>query len=97
MVLLSDRVLGSRTLASGRNAFAELGPWFTLHALDAPDGATDGLQAAAKELGVPLTVFRDGAGEAASYGASLVLVRPDQFVAWTGDAAPGDSEGLLGR
>jgi 4-hydroxyisophthalate hydroxylase len=87
--------LPPRTLASGRNAFAELGPWFTLLALDAPDGATDGLEVAAKELGVPLTIVRDGAGEAASYGASLVLVRPDQFVAWTGDAAPEDPEALL--
>ncbi len=56
--------LPPRTLASGRNAFAELGPWFTLLALDAAGGATDGLEAAAKELGVPLSVVRDGAGEA---------------------------------
>jgi 4-hydroxyisophthalate hydroxylase len=87
--------LPPRTLASGRDAFAELGPWFTLLALDAPDGATDGLEAAAKELGVPLTVVRDGAGQAADYAARLVLVRPDQFVAWTGDAAPDDPEALL--
>ena len=87
--------LPPRTMASGRNAFAELGPWFTLLALDAPDGATDGLEAAAAELGVPLDVVRDGAGEAASYGARLVLVRPDRFVAWTGDEAPEDPEGLI--
>jgi 4-hydroxyisophthalate hydroxylase len=87
--------LPPRTLASGRNAFAELGPWFTLLALDAPDGSTDGLEAAAKDLGVPLIVVRDGAGQAADYGATLVLVRPDQFVVWTGDAAPDDPEALL--
>ena len=87
--------LPPRTMASGRNAFAELGPWFTLLALDAPDGATDGLEAAAKDLGVPLTVVRDGAGQAADYGARLVLVRPDQFVVWTGDEAPADPEALL--
>jgi 4-hydroxyisophthalate hydroxylase len=87
--------LPPRTLASGRNAFETLGRDFTLLALDAPAGATDGLEAAAAELGVPLTTVQDGAGEAASYGAPLVLVRPDQFVAWTGDAAPEDPAELL--
>jgi 4-hydroxyisophthalate hydroxylase len=87
--------LPPRTLASGRNAFEALGRDFTLLALDAPDGATDGVEAAAAELGVPLTVVRDGAGQAASYGAALVLVRPDQFVAWTGDEAPEDAAALL--
>jgi 4-hydroxyisophthalate hydroxylase len=87
--------LPPRTLASGRDAFAELGPWFTLLALDAPDGAPDGLEGAAKDLGVPLTVVRDGAGQGADYGARLVLVRPDQFVVWTGDEAPADPEALL--
>jgi hypothetical protein len=57
----------------------------------------DGLEGAAKDLGVPLRVVRDGKGEAADYGAPLVLVRPDQFVAWTGSAAPGDPEALLRR
>ncbi len=37
------------------------------------------------------------AGPEADYGARLVLVRPDQFVAWTGDAAPEDPEALLRR
>ena len=89
--------LPPRTTASGRNAFAALGHGFTLLALDAPAGATDGLVAAAADLGVPLTVVRDGAGEAASYGAALVLVRPDAFVAWTGDTAPADPGALLRR
>jgi 4-hydroxyisophthalate hydroxylase len=87
--------LPPRAMASGRNAFESLGTGFTLLALDAPEGATDGLEAAATELGVPLTVVRDGAGDAASYGARLILVRPDQFVAWTGDEAPSEAQALL--
>ena len=87
--------LPPRALASGRNAFAELGPWFTLLALDAPDGSTDGLEAAAKDLGVPLTVVRDGAGPAAGYGARPVLGRPDPVVVWAGDTGPPGPAALL--
>lgn len=87
--------LPPRLTGSGRNAFEALGPWFTLLALDAPDRATDGIEAAANALGIPLTILRDSAGEAASYVARLILVRPDQFVVWTGDEAPADPEALL--
>jgi hypothetical protein len=37
---------------------------------------------------MPLTVVEDSAdGEGARYEAELVLVRPDQFVAWSGREA----------
>ena len=40
------------------------------------------------EPGGPLAIVRDtNEGERARYGASLILVRPDQFVAWAGEAA----------
>ena len=45
---------------------------------------------------MPLTVVRDSLdGGREAYEARLLLVRPDQFVAWTGDHAPDDAEGLL--
>jgi hypothetical protein len=47
---------------------------------------------------VPLEVVADRhEGEGRDYGARLVLVRPDQYVAWVGDAPPPDAHALLRR
>jgi 2-polyprenyl-6-methoxyphenol hydroxylase-like FAD-dependent oxidoreductase len=70
--------------ASGRNVYEALGPGFTLLALDAEADAVRAFEAVAADLRLPLTVVEDRArGELARYAARLVLVRPDQFVAWT--------------
>jgi len=79
--------LAPATMASGRNVYEALGPGFALLALDADAETVRGFDAVAADLGVPLTVLEDpGHGEMARYGARLVLVRPDQFVAWTSDS-----------
>ena len=83
--------LSPRKLASGRNAYETLGLDFTLLALGAVESDVAALGDAARSANVPLSVVRDpGDGEAADYGSRLVLVRPDQHVAWVGDAAPHD-------
>jgi hypothetical protein len=57
-------------------------------ALDADAAAVQAFRDAAIALKVPLTVVEDvAAGEAARYEAALVLVRPDQFVAWSAGEA----------
>jgi 4-hydroxyisophthalate hydroxylase len=90
--------LPPRALSSGRSVFEALGRGFTLLALGAPEAAVRGFEEAAGAAGVPLTVVRDTAtDERADYGARLILVRPDQFVAWTGDLPPDDVPGLLAR
>lgn len=82
-------------LGDGRDAFAALGLGFTL--LAAEDTAAAPFTAAAAARGIPLVValLRD-ADSIARYGARLVLVRPDGFVAWAGDAAA-DAAALLDR
>ena len=87
--------LSPRALSSGRNVYEVLGQGFTLLALDA-DAAP--FSSAAAALAVPLDVIRDtDAGGRETYGARLVLVRPDQHVAWCGDAPPSDPVAVLTR
>ena len=78
--------LPPRQLSSGQNVYEELGDGFTLLAFDAD---TASLESAARDRHVPLKVVRDSyAGGRQEYQSRLVLVRPDQFVAWAGEAPP---------
>ena len=84
-------------LSQKQSLFDALGPGFTLLRLaeDAPRG--DGLLAAARQRGVPLTVVDVALPEARGlYGSGLALIRPDQHVAWRGDELP-DVDALLDR
>jgi 2-polyprenyl-6-methoxyphenol hydroxylase-like FAD-dependent oxidoreductase len=61
------------------------------------EASTDGLIAAAAKNGIklaPLDISVDGARDL--YRADLVLVRPDQIVAWRADSAP-DPEAIFSR
>jgi 2-polyprenyl-6-methoxyphenol hydroxylase-like FAD-dependent oxidoreductase len=88
--------LTPQLLSSGRNVFEELERGFTLLAFDAEPGGVQAFRQAAQSLAMPLKViadnFRDGRED---YGARMILVRPDQFIAWTGDRAPPDALALL--
>ncbi len=78
-------------LSSGRNVFEALGEGFTLFAFGTDDSAPASFAAAAERLRIPLKIVRDSReGARARYEAALVLVRPDQFVAWTSDSSDGD-------
>jgi 2-polyprenyl-6-methoxyphenol hydroxylase-like FAD-dependent oxidoreductase len=94
-------VPGCRTphlwLARKKSLYDALGPEFTLLRLhDAID--TGPLVAAAERRGMPLTVLDIDAADAADfYGHRLVLSRPDQHVAWRGNALPADPLALIDR
>jgi hypothetical protein len=76
--------------------YEALGADFTLIDLGAPDGALAFERAAAK-LRIPLKVISDRAADGRErYQSRLILVRPDQYVAWTGDKAD-DAVSVLRR
>ncbi|MGE3269974.1 MAG: FAD-dependent monooxygenase [Chloroflexota bacterium] len=88
--------LAPRMLSSGRNVFDELGDGFTLLAFGAEDSAVAAFEDAAQAARVPLKVIRDNyQGDRLAYEAKLVLVRPDQFVAWAGDDSSLDASTIL--
>jgi 2-polyprenyl-6-methoxyphenol hydroxylase-like FAD-dependent oxidoreductase len=90
--------LAPQPLSSGRNVFEELGRGFALLAFGADDAAVRSFESAARLRNVPLKVIRDSYdGGREAYGARLALVRPDQYVVWTGDTPPADVARLLDK
>ena len=47
---------------------------------------------------MPLKLIRDDSAESREfYQATLILVRPDQFIAWTSDGDVTDAAGIIRR
>jgi 2-polyprenyl-6-methoxyphenol hydroxylase-like FAD-dependent oxidoreductase len=90
-------------LAPGQSLYDRLGTGLTLLVLEDPGPDRDpdpagGLRRAAADRQVPLEVLDlRGRDLRTRYGAGLVLVRPDQHVAWRADAPPADSGAVLDR
>lgn len=90
--------LAPQPLSSGRDVYEELGEGFTLLALGASPADARTFEAAARAAGIPLTIVQAALADGAEgYGAVLILVRPDQYVVWCGDAAPQDPLALIKR
>jgi len=81
-------------LEPGVSIHDRLGLYFTLIAFDGSDGAA--FAQAAASLGIPLDIVSlDRPDLRPVYQRNLLLVRPDQHVAWRGDALPDDPAALL--
>jgi hypothetical protein len=88
--------LAPQELSDGTNVFEHLGTGFTLLAFGADEAGVTGFEAAAVALDVPLAVVRDDANDGrGAYEAHLILVRPDQFVAWTDNSDEADPMAVL--
>ena len=81
----------------GSSLYDAMGPEFTLLRIDSAVNVAP-LEDAARNRGVPLKVLDiERPASAIFYGGGLVLSRPDQHVAWRGDALPADPLGLIDR
>jgi 2-polyprenyl-6-methoxyphenol hydroxylase-like FAD-dependent oxidoreductase len=92
--------LPHRWLAAGRSLYDELGDGFTLLMPDGSGGAgpvpmAGEIAAAARAAGLPLKVLAAGGGRPG--GPELVLVRPDNYVAWTGGSRPQDATEIIDK
>lgn len=83
-------------LNDGSPVFDHLGKWFTLIVLNSTDTST--IESTAREQAVPLKVLRINDENAKKiYERNLILVRPDQHVAWRGDDLPVECCELIAR
>lgn len=74
-------------LADGRSLYDAFGQGFALViADDAGEDEVARARAEAAALAAPLAIVRPGATIVARYESKLALIRPDQIVAWRGDA-----------
>jgi 2-polyprenyl-6-methoxyphenol hydroxylase-like FAD-dependent oxidoreductase len=94
-------VPGCRTphvwLRDGRSLYDAMGPDFTLLRFDVTVAVEDLLTQAARR-GVPMRLLDVDADDASGvYTQKLVLSRPDQHVAWRGDAPPRNPLTLIDR
>ena len=84
-------------LRDGRSLYDAMGAGFTLLRFDR-SVSVDALVAAATVRRAPIAVLDVDSDEAASlYRDKLVLSRPDQHVAWRGNAVPADALTLIDR
>jgi 2-polyprenyl-6-methoxyphenol hydroxylase-like FAD-dependent oxidoreductase len=88
--------LPHRWMPDGRALFDLLGQGYALLRVGRPGLEVTGLTSAAASRGLPLRVVDIPAEARPQYPAALILVRPDQHVAWMGDDLP-DADGLLDR
>jgi hypothetical protein len=92
-------VPGCRTphvwLSNGESLYDALGREYSLLRTDPAADVTRPVEAA-RQRGVPLTVVDVDSRETVGlYTTKLVLSRPDQHIAWRGDACPKDSLALI--
>ena len=83
-------------LGKGQALYDEFGRGFTLIDYGAGAASTERFARAAAAHGVPLKTIRPAPADRPLYCTKLVLVRPDQHIAWHGDTAE-EAEAVIDR
>jgi hypothetical protein len=85
-------------LADGRSLYDALGFEFSLLRLGPNPPDAGAFRGAAQKRGLPLTIVDRPEPELRDlYAADLVLIRPDQIVAWRGQRVPEDEDKVLAQ
>ena len=85
-------------LGPGRSLYDELGDGMSLLVLaEGHQRDVTAIAGAARDAQVPLRVLDLAGRGLRGYGAGLIMVRPDQHVAWRSTEAPVDPQGLIER
>ncbi len=85
-------------LADGSSLYDHFGKGFTLLITDGDERAVLGLASAAAKRDMPLKILAPANARLRQrYEARYALIRPDQHVAWRGDAIPEDCDALLAQ
>ncbi|AMN44551.1 FAD-dependent monooxygenase [Rhodoplanes sp. Z2-YC6860] len=83
---------------AGDSLFDRFGTGFTVLRLGRKPAKADGLLAAFAKKNVPVkTIDVDGAVARDLYERDIVVVRPDQHIAWRGNADPADAEAVVAQ
>jgi 2-polyprenyl-6-methoxyphenol hydroxylase-like FAD-dependent oxidoreductase len=83
-------------LTDGTNVYDLLGRGYTLLDFSPGGQSQSDWCRAADRFGIPICVVSDSqSGPGSAYEAELVLVRPDQYVAWAGASADVDASAIL--
>ncbi len=90
--------LAPQPLPSGRDLWDAIGSGFALLDFSGAPQIAAAFEAEAAGHGIPLTVVAEPSEAAReAYGCDLVLVRPDLFIAWVGNADDCDPTAILAR
>jgi hypothetical protein len=85
-------------LADGSSLYDHFGPGFTMMVADGASSQASGFMGIAAARRIPFKVVApQDARLKDRYGARFALIRPDQHVAWRGNALPANADALLAR
>ena len=85
-------------MSGGRDFWDKLGSFFTLIELTGNSDWAENIEVVTTSRGIPFNVLNiEDPGLRETYGVEAILVRPDDFIAWSGSSEGNDADQILDR